>query len=145
MARDAIQSRVEGVEAARAALEAIIRAERGVIPEQLAVIGQQAVTENQRRAPLRTGRLRRSYTYEVDSRGRWVEISTNVEYAPYQEYGTVHQPGTPHVRPGIEAVIPKMPGLLAEGMSRAGLAAGGRFGGGASGVLRRTIGRIKRG
>lgn len=138
---DAIQSRIEGLEEARAALEAILRAERGAIPKQLAVIGQQAITEIQKRAPLLTGRLRRSYTYEVDPQGRWVEISTNVEYAPHQEFGTQHQPGTPHVRPGIEAVAKKVPSLLAAGMGSAGRRAGAKFSSGA-GALGRTIGSL---
>lgn len=29
-------------------------------------------------------------------------VYTDVEYAQYQEYGTVHQPGTPHFRPAVE-------------------------------------------
>lgn len=138
---DAITSRVEGLEAARAALESIVRAERGAIPEALTKVGQQAVTEIRRRAPLLTGRLRRSYTYEVDPAGRWVEISTNIVYAPYQEFGTRSITGTPHVRPGIEAVIPQVPALIAAGMAQAGRGAAPSLRGslGAGARLGRTI------
>ena len=139
MARDAITSRVEGLEASRAALERILRAERAAIPEALEVVGQVAVTEITRRAPLLTGRLRRSYIYDVDPAGRWVEISSNVEYAPYQEFGTSRISGTPHVRPGIEATIPQIPRILAEGMGRAARGAGSGGGGGAVARLSRTV------
>lgn len=136
--RPAIESRVEGLEASRRALERILRAEVGAIPEALEIVGQVATTEIKRRAPLLTGRLRRSYTYDVDSRGRWVEISSNVEYAPYQEFGTRRIEGTPHVRPGIEATTRQIPRILAEGMARAGRGAAPRAGMGARGRLATT-------
>lgn len=124
--RDAIGIKVEGVEEARAALETILRAQSGAIPAVLATVGEQWVTEIRRFAPLLTGRLRRSYTYEVGPGGAYVEVSSNVIYAPYQEYGTVRIDGTPHFRPGTDAVIRKAPDLIAEGISRAsaGLGAG---------------------
>lgn len=114
--RQAIGIRVEGVEASRAALEEILRAMSGGIPQTLEVVGEQWVTEVRRFAPLLTGRLRRSYTYEVGA--GWVEVSSNVVYAPYQEYGTFAIAGTPHVRPGTDAILGKVPDLIAEGLSR---------------------------
>lgn len=124
--------RIIGLEASRRALEKIIRSERAAFPEALELIGQQAVTEIQKEAPLLTGRLRRSYTWEVGSeRGRaYVEISSNVVYAPHQEFGTSRQTGTPHVRPGIEAVRPKIGAIVAEAGSRAARGAGTSGGGG---------------
>lgn len=124
--RNAIEIRVEGVEEARAALESILRAQSGAIPEVLKVVGEQWVTEIRRFAPLKTGRLRRSYTYEVGAGGGYVEVSSNVIYAPYQEFGTSRISGTPHFRPGTDAVTRKVPELVAEGLSRAsaGLGAG---------------------
>ncbi len=126
VSRDLIGIRVEGVEESRAALEAILRAQSGAIPAVLATVGEQWVAEVRRFAPLKTGRLRRSYTYEVGAGGAWVEVSSNVIYAPYQEYGTSRTSGTPHFRPGTDVVIRKAPELIAEGMSRAsgGLGAG---------------------
>lgn len=116
--RNAIEIKVEGVEAARSALESILRSMSAGKPEVLEVVGQQWVREIRGFAPLKTGRLRRSYTYEVGSGGAWVEVSSNVIYAPYQEYGTYAIAGTPHVRPGTDAVIPKVPDLIAEGLAR---------------------------
>jgi hypothetical protein len=121
-----VKGRVTGLEASRRKLEKIIRAEQGSLPGALELIGEQAVTEVQRKAPLDTGRLRRSYTWEVGSeRGRaYVEVSSNVEYAPDQEFGTSSQTGKPHLRPGIEAVIPKVGKLVAEAARRAARLAG---------------------
>lgn len=140
--RDTITTRVEGLEEARAALERILRAERGAVPAVLEIVGQVATREITRRAPLLTGRLRRSYTYDVDDAGRWVEISSNVEYAPYQEFGTYRIAGTPHVRPGIDATIPQIPRIVSEGLARAARGAGSRGGGAAGARLARTVSRL---
>lgn len=118
--RQAIEIRIEGLEEARRALEEVIRASKGAIPEALEMIGQQWETEVKRRAPLRTGRLRRSYVYEVGSGagGTYVELASNLVYAPFQEFGTRYIVGTPHLRPGTEAVIGDVPRLIVEGISR---------------------------
>ena len=57
------------------------------------------------RAPVDTGHLRGSYGHTVQGgdNGAVAHVGTNVEYAAHQEYGTVHQGGTPHVRPALEA------------------------------------------
>jgi hypothetical protein len=121
-----VKGRVDGLEASRRKLEKVIRAEQGSLPLALALIGQQATTEVQKLAPLDTGRLRRSYSWEVGSEnGRsYVEVGTNVVYAPDQEFGTSTQTGKPHLRPGIEAVTPKVGKLVAEAARRAALIAG---------------------
>lgn len=61
--------------------------------------------EIQSRAPVDTGHLRDSYGYTVEGSGEKVvaHVGTNVDYALHQEYGTVYQSGTPHVRPALEA------------------------------------------
>jgi hypothetical protein len=145
--RAQIEITVEGVEEARRALEQILRdTSDSAIPQALDTIGQQWVTEIARRAPLKTGRLRRSYTWEVGrARGaRYVEVSSNVLYAPFQEFGTRYIVGTPHVRPGTQAVTPQVPKLIVEGVSRsrAGFRGGmgGSFGGGQR--LGRQISRL---
>ena len=146
VSRDAIQIRVEGVEASRAALENILRSMSGGIPQALAVVGEQWVTEIRRFAPLKTGRLRRSYDYEV-GRGRkalYVEVGSNVIYAPYQEFGTSRISGTPHFRPGTDAVTRKVPALVAEGISRQSQGLGASIGRALPGAskLGQTVGRL---
>jgi hypothetical protein len=134
---DRLTIRVEGLEAARAALEEVLRAAGSGAAEALELIGQQGVTEIRRRAPVLTGRLRRSYTYEVGP--SWVELSTAVSYAPAQELGTRTQRGTPHVRPGLQALAPRIPALIAERASRRMRGAGSRFGAGLP-TIRTTLG-----
>ena len=47
-------------------------------------------------APVDTGNLRNSITHEVDA-----YIGTNVEYAPYQELGTIHMKAQPFLKPAV--------------------------------------------
>lgn len=127
--RSMISSKVLGLDRSRRALSAVLRAEKAAVGPALAAVGQYAVTEIQKRAPLLTGRLRRSYTYEVDPNGRWVDVLSNVEYAPYQEFGTRFISGTPHVRPGIDATLRVVPQLVAARVGQAGGDAARRHGG----------------
>lgn len=53
-------------------------------------------------APVDTGNLRNSITYKPEGPGR-ASVSTNVEYAPAQEYGTRKAPGRFYFRAGFEA------------------------------------------
>ena len=124
--------RIDGLEAARAELERKLRAVSNGAESGLEAVGQQVTTETRRRAPLLTGRLRRSYAWE--SGPGYVEVGTNVEYAPAQEYGTRHQPGTPHLRPALEAVGPRIPALIAQGAAR-GLGGGSSLSGGGFGAV----------
>lgn len=55
------------------------------------------------RCPVDTGRLRASImsTPGRDSRGPYVDIGTNVEYAPFVEYGTMRTRAQPFLRPAL--------------------------------------------
>lgn len=52
--------------------------------------GQHVQSEAKERAPVDTGRLRSSITTEVDDGlpPLWAKVGSNVDYAPYMEYGT---------------------------------------------------------
>jgi phage gpG-like protein len=52
-----------------------------------------------------TGRLRGSITWRVgqDAASPYVDVGSNVEYAPYVELGTSRMPPYPYLRPGLEA------------------------------------------
>ena len=52
-------------------------------------------------APVDTGNLRNSITHEVDDGEHAVYIGTNVEYAPYQELGTIHMKAQPFLKPAV--------------------------------------------
>ena len=51
-------------------------------------------------APVDQGRLKGSIQYKAS--GDSVRVGTNVEYAPYQEYGTYKMKGTPFLRPALD-------------------------------------------
>lgn len=63
-----------------------------LLPEALAkgleYAGQLIENEAKRRAPVDDGILRASITHVVDSDNSSVSIGSNIEYAPYVEYGT---------------------------------------------------------
>lgn len=134
--RQLIQQRVDGLEEARRNVERVLRAESAGVQEALPLIGQEAVRRIRVRAPLDTGRLRRSYAYRVGQ--GYVDVGTNVHYAAYQEFGTRFQDGTPHVRPAMEELRGVIPDLVAAAAARAGFDAARGLGG----IVRRTIGRL---
>ena len=51
--------------------------------------------------PVATGNLRNSITHEVDDGEPAAYIGTNVEYAPYQELGTIHMAAQPFLKPAV--------------------------------------------
>jgi phage gpG-like protein len=55
---------------------------------------------------VRTGRLRSSITHRLvvtAGVGLYAQVGTNVEYAPYVEYGTERAPAYPFLRPALVA------------------------------------------
>lgn len=73
--------------------------------------------------PVDTGRLRNSITassHLLDGRlptGEG-EVGTNVEYAPYVEYGTRFQKPQPYMRRGAENSVPAVNRIFKERMQR---------------------------
>ena len=61
----------------------------------------QTQSDAQERAPVDTGRLRASIQVVRIGNHLW-EVFTVVEYAGYQEYGTVHMSAHPFMRPAYE-------------------------------------------
>ena len=58
--------------------------------------------ETKERAPVFTGTLRRSYSVQPIANG--YIVGTNVEYAPFVEFGTRYTTAQPHLAPAFEAV-----------------------------------------
>ena len=54
------------------------------------------------RVPVDTGRLRNSIAHEVDANGLNATIGTNLEYAPYVEFGTQRMRERPYLFPALE-------------------------------------------
>lgn len=53
------------------------------------------------RGSVDTGTLRNSITHEVHPNEESVYVGTNIEYAPYVEYGTSKSPAYPFLRPAL--------------------------------------------
>jgi len=58
------------------------------------------------KAPVDTSNLKRNIKIEIMNDGFTAKVSSQAEYAPYQEYGTRFQTGTPHVRPSYHEQRP---------------------------------------
>ena len=52
-------------------------------------------------APVDTGNMRNSITHDVDEEEPAAYVGTNVEYAPYQELGTIHMAAQPFLKPAV--------------------------------------------
>lgn len=68
--------------------EEILSACKEQINAWLEAIGEDASSTSANFAPVDTSRLKNSITHAVDEGSQCVYIGTNVEYAPYQEFGT---------------------------------------------------------
>ena len=66
----------------------------------LEIIGLTAEGYAKKTVPTQHGRLKNSITHAVD--GKDVIIGTNVEYAPYLEFGTTRMKPRPFMVPAIE-------------------------------------------
>jgi len=77
---------------------------RQKIKKELKKKGLKVVRESKRQAPVDTGRLRSSITLQVINTNTLpkVVVGTNVEYAPYVEFGTVNRPPDPYLRPALQ-------------------------------------------
>lgn len=64
------------------------------------------------------GRLRSSYTWSSgsDSRGPYVEIGTNLEKAPFLEFGTRRMRPRPHFRPAVDDTTGEIAAAVAAGI-----------------------------
>ena len=86
-----------------------ISAMNGQIPPALEAVGLQAEGYAKLKCPVDTGRLRNSISHAV--KGNTVYIGTNVDYAPYVEFGTRKQRAHPNTRkrPKYAAVPKRVP------------------------------------
>ena len=92
--------RVDGDQALAASLHRVA----GELDEMqtAGIAGGQAVKQRaQAAAPVRTGALARSV--RADATGDTITVGAYVEYARFQEFGTVHVPASPYLRPALEA------------------------------------------
>lgn len=87
------------------------REEREHIEQELLKIGLRIERRTKEKCPVDTGRLRASYTTElVRATGGTprVVVGSNVEYAPYVEFGTSRMEAQPHLQPAIDEVASEL-------------------------------------
>ena len=108
MAETSLEFNFSGMERVAEGLSSRLEAE---LPRTMARIGSRARDIAQGMAAVDTGRLRASVTesHGKDGSMLWTQIGTNVEYAPYVEFGTgrkgsaeyVDAHGERHAMPGM--------------------------------------------
>lgn len=95
----------------------ILKATNESLYNALYIIGAKAADYAAAKAPVDTGRLRNSLTHEVSMNEKAVYVGSNVEYAPFVEYGhrtrsgkTVE--GKPFLKPAIESHLDEYKHIL---------------------------------
>lgn len=85
-------------------------------------IGITGTAQIQSNAPVRTGNLRRSYGFKVNSDGKTyvVVFGTNVDYAVYVELKPESRGGRPHFRRAIEGELEEFNKILAKHLGKVG-------------------------
>ena len=73
----------------------------GEVEAGLDVVGADMEDMAKSLAPVDTGALRDSIYHRAV--GFFLEFGNDVEYGMFQEFGTRFQPGTPHIRPALDA------------------------------------------
>ena len=63
-------------------------------------------------APVDTGNLRNSITHTVDEEEPATYIGTDVEYAPYQELGTINMDANPFLKPAVADHANEFPKII---------------------------------
>lgn len=78
-------------------------AQSGMVRAVLEAAGQIVETEAKRRAPYKTGNLRRSIVHEVRGRGKdqHAIVAATAHYAAFQEFGTSRHAAHPFLRPAL--------------------------------------------
>ncbi len=89
------------------------------IPAILEALGIEAegnaVDEITRLEAVDTGRLRGSISHSTDGEEK-AYVGTNVEYAPYVEYGTIHMAARPFLRNSIQNYVDDYKRIIEEGL-----------------------------
>lgn len=90
--------------------EDVKRAVAEALKKGLEMVGLQGEKHAKALCPVDTGNLRNSITHTTDEDSAY--IGTNVEYAPYVEFGTSRQKAQPYLRPAATDYISEYKGIL---------------------------------
>lgn len=97
----------------------IIEYEKEAIRRALEIIGLLAEAYAIKKCPVDTGRLRGSISHGVDEAEQCAFIGTNVEYAPYVEYGTSKMKPKPFFKPAVNNHVNEYKAIFEECMRNA--------------------------
>lgn len=89
---------------------AIIDLINSKVKDALQEMGIKAVAEVTLNAPVDTGTLRRSYTYQCEDFS--VIIGTDIDYSVYVEFRPSNQGGRPHFRNSLESLQGEFQNIL---------------------------------
>lgn len=107
--QDATLHRISTIQAtASKPMSGLTRQGKKKVNEELKRIAIQTVREAKDRAPVDTGRLRASITFEDEMRSNGflrLVVGSNVDYAPFVEFGTERQAAQPYLRPALRQVL----------------------------------------
>lgn len=93
-----------------------IRATKEQRARALEAVGMQAENYAKLLCPVDTGNLRNSITHEQGGEDFEV-VGTNVEYAPYVEYGTQRMKAQPYIKPAVEEHVQEYKDIFKEYLS----------------------------
>jgi HK97 gp10 family phage protein len=99
--------RVEGMPALRRALLTITQEGRRTVQREVMRSALKVQAGAKVRCPVDTGRLRNSIAVEIQDEGLSALVGTNVEYAPFVEFGTSRQRPQPYLFPAYEEEHPQ--------------------------------------
>lgn len=87
-------------------LDELLESPDGAVGRYAVKICVKVVNHAKKLCAVDTGRLRSSITYEIGESGGELaaRVGTNVEYAPYVEFGTRRMRAQPFLRPAIDSV-----------------------------------------
>lgn len=114
-----IRVRVLGEARLAAKLAAIEPALRAAMQREVKIAAVNIERGAKQRAPVDTGRLRNSITHEITEGGLNAQVGSNVEYAPFQEFGTRRTRAQPFLFPAFEEERPRYMDRLKRALSKA--------------------------
>lgn len=117
MTQGSMSFRISGGPEMKAKLRAMESAVKGGTQQALLTAVMPTVNRAKELAPYRTGTLRRSIGSEPGPGKFEVTIGTDVEYAPYLEFGTSRMSPRPYLRPAIEETLPSIGESLARALA----------------------------
>lgn len=98
-----MKASLQGIGKFRTAFNAIRTRQTGAIKEAVKLSALSIEATAKQLCPVDTGRLRSSIHHEITAFGFNATVGTNVEYAPFIEFGTARQRAQPYLFPAAEA------------------------------------------